>query len=149
MPSSLLVNHSAWYSVELICIHCLPPTPPTLSPWCTVWLQVVQHDMQYCCAGLQETIEWLARPENYDPDRTPPGLEDFDPVPFLLSSLPITASVMATQFAHELGHRVIAFRKKVCCDTIKFLSPQAVTTSCHLLSVHSVFVKELFVNTEQ
>ncbi|KAL0023735.1 hypothetical protein WJX79_009611 [Trebouxia sp. C0005] len=61
----------------------------------------------------KETIEWLARPENYDPDRTPPGLEGFDPVPFLLSSLPITASVMATQFVHELGHRMVAFRKKI------------------------------------
>lgn len=61
----------------------------------------------------KETIEWLARPENYDPDRTPPGLEGFDPVPFLLSSLPITASVMATQFVHELGHRLVAFRKKI------------------------------------
>lgn len=61
---------------------------------------------------LQETVEWLARPENYDPDRAPPGLEGFDPVPFLLSSLPITTSVMATQFAHELGHRVVAFQRK-------------------------------------
>ena len=65
-----------------------------------------------CLHALQETIEWLARPENYDPDRTPPGLEGFDPVPFLLSSLPITASVMATQVAHELGHRVVAFQRK-------------------------------------
>lgn len=61
---------------------------------------------------LQETVEWLARPENYDPDRTPPGLEGFDPLPFLLSSLPITASVMSTQLAHELGHRVVAFQRK-------------------------------------
>lgn len=66
-----------------------------------------------CLHAMQETIEWLARPENYDPDRTPPGLEGFDPVPFLLSSLPITASVMATQVAHELGHRVVAFQRKV------------------------------------
>ena len=63
-------------------------------------------------SAVQETVEWLARPENYDPDRTPPGLEDFDPVPFLVSSLPITVSVMATQLAHELGHRVVAFQKK-------------------------------------
>ena len=64
---------------------------------------------------LQETVDWLARPENYDPDLAPPGLEGFDPVPFLLSALPISTSVMVTQFAHELGHRVVAFRKKVCC----------------------------------
>ncbi len=73
------------------------------------------YSFDSCSKLLQETIEWLARPENYDPDRTPPGLEGFNPVPFLLSSLPITASVMATQFVHELGHRVVAFRKKVCC----------------------------------
>lgn len=77
-----------------------------------------------CCTGcltshlhllLQETVEWLSRPENYDPDLAPPGLEGFDPVPFALSALPITASVMATQLAHELGHRVSAARKKVRC----------------------------------
>ena len=62
---------------------------------------------------LQETVEWLARAENFDPDRSPPGLQNFDPLPFVLSSLPITASVMATQVAHELGHRVAAFQKKV------------------------------------
>lgn len=61
----------------------------------------------------KETVEWLSRPENYDPDLAPPGLEGFDPVPFALSALPITASVMATQLAHELGHRVSAARKKI------------------------------------
>ena len=88
---------------------------------------------------VQETIEWLARPENYDPDGSPPGLEGFDPVPFLLSSLPITASVMLTQLSHELGHRVAAFQKKVrhtlrpglrsrsCLD----LPVQHVTMHCH------------------
>lgn len=74
-------------------------------------MSLTSHDVDNML--LQETIEWLARPENYDPDRTPPGLEGFDALPFLLSSLPITASVMSTQLAHELGHRVVAFQRKV------------------------------------
>lgn len=77
---------------------------------------------------LQETVEWLARPENYDPDRAPPGLDGFDPVPFLLSSLPITSSVMATQFAHELGHRVVAFQRKA---RFPGLHPQQLICSSH------------------
>ena len=85
-----------------------------LTPKGVVFSFLACNGIDPCTKLLQETIEWLARPENYDPDRTPPGLEGFDPVPFLLSSLPITASVMATQFVHELGHRVVAFRKKVC-----------------------------------
>ncbi|DBA95954.1 TPA: hypothetical protein ACH3X1_001475 [Trebouxia sp. C0004] len=87
----------------------------------------------------KETIEWLARPENYDPDRTPPGLEGFDPVPFLLSSLPITASVMATQFAHELGHRVVAFRKKgiagCSCAVAQAVGHQGLLQICHAIEL--------------
>ena len=35
-------------------------------------------------------------------------------MPYLLSALPIAGAVMATQAAHELAHRVVAARKKVC-----------------------------------
>lgn len=76
----------------------------------------------------KETIEWLSRPENYDPDRTPPGLDGFDPAPFLLSSLPITAAVMATQLAHELGRRVAAFRKKIKLGTSLFIPNSQIGT---------------------
>ncbi|KAL3140257.1 hypothetical protein ABBQ38_004528 [Trebouxia sp. C0009 RCD-2024] len=76
----------------------------------------------------KETVEWLARPENYDPDRAPPGLDGFDPVPFLLSSLPITSSVMATQFAHELGHRVVAFQRKIKLGASLFIPNSQIGT---------------------
>ncbi len=94
------------------------------------------YGVDTCSKLLQETIEWLARPENYDPDRTPPGLEGFDPVPFLLSSLPITASVMATQFVHELGHRVVAFRKKVFCTKVLSLLILCSALLCQVLALY-------------
>ena len=116
-----------------------------MSPFCTIVWCDLQHSITIklaiygfdpCSKLLQETIEWLARPENYDPDRTPPGLEGFDPVPFLLSSLPITASVMATQFVHELGHRVVAFRKKARCAKVLSVLLLCSALSCQVLELY-------------
>lgn len=37
-------------------------------------------------AALQETLQWLANPANLNSDLLPPGLESFDPLPFLSST---------------------------------------------------------------
>lgn len=72
-----------------------------------------------------ETLEYLARPENYDPDLLPPGLENFDPTPYLLSSLPVAGGVLSIQFLHELGHRVAAYFAKVKVGASVFIpNPQ-------------------------
>ncbi|GMH38440.1 hypothetical protein BSKO_06324 [Bryopsis sp. KO-2023] len=61
----------------------------------------------------KETLDYLARPENYDPDLLPPGLETFDPIPYVLSSLPIAGGVIFLQFMHDLGHRITASFSKI------------------------------------
>lgn len=61
----------------------------------------------------KETIDWLAQPENFNAEVLPPGLSDFSLLPFLLSSLPITATVMTLQFVHEAGHRAVAYIRKL------------------------------------
>ena len=78
----------------------------------------VQQAVLY--SSVQETIEWLSHPENYDPDITPPGLENFDPIPILMSALPITTSVAIVQFSHEIAHRLVAWQKKV-----RYLGPSS------------------------
>ena len=62
---------------------------------------------------MQETLAWLANPSNANPDALPPGLEGFDPVPYLSAAVPITVATFGTQMAHELGHRVLAYLRKV------------------------------------
>lgn len=62
---------------------------------------------------LQETLTWLANPQNVDPDVLPPGLEGFDPVPYFSAALPIVLATFGTQLVHELGHRVAASIRKV------------------------------------
>ena len=65
---------------------------------------------------LQETLKWLSNPASQiDPNVPPPGLENWDPIPYLAASLPITVSVFATQLAHEIGHRVMAALRRVRC----------------------------------
>ena len=61
----------------------------------------------------QETLAWLANPANTDPDALPPGLEGFDPVPYLSAAVPITLATFGTQMVHELGHRILASLRKV------------------------------------
>jgi hypothetical protein len=62
----------------------------------------------------KETVEWLSNPNNQiDPNVAPPGLEGWDPVPYLAASLPISVSVFLTQVAHEAAHRVAAGLRKV------------------------------------
>ena len=64
-------------------------------------------------APLQEVVAWLANPQNADANILPPGLEDFDPVPYFSAALPIILATFGTQLIHELGHRVAASVRKV------------------------------------
>ena len=69
---------------------------------------------------MQETLAWLANPSNANPDALPPGLEGFDPVPYLSAALPITVATFGTQLVHELGHRAAAYVRKVG-DLLRFV----------------------------
>ena len=62
---------------------------------------------------LQETLDWLANPENAGSNLGPPGITDFDAVPYFSAALPIALSTYAAQLIHELGHRVAASMRKV------------------------------------
>ncbi len=73
-----------------------------------------QH--QACCVlkrvGFctpQETLEYFSKPENLNSDVLPPGLEAWDPAPYLASAAPIFVAVLGINFSHELGHRIAAF----------------------------------------
>lgn len=71
---------------------------------------------------VQETLKWLSNPASQlDPNVPPPGLENWDPIPYLAASLPISVSVFLTQTAHEIGHRVMAALRKVCLGV--FMDP--------------------------
>ncbi len=74
----------------------------------------------------QETLAWLANPANTDPDALPPGLEGFDPVPYLSAAVPITLATFGIQMVHELGHRVLASLRKVMCS-ITLQCPSEIT----------------------
>ena len=67
---------------------------------------------------MQETLEWLANAGSADPNILPPGLENWDPVPFLASAAPISLSVFSIQFLHDLGHRAAAFIRKASCPLV-------------------------------
>jgi hypothetical protein len=57
---------------------------------------------------LQETLEWLANPDNLNTDVLPPGLANWDPSPYLASAFPVAISIIGVNFMHELGHRIAA-----------------------------------------
>jgi len=59
----------------------------------------------------KETLAWLANPANINSDMLPPGLETFDPVPFLQSAIKVGGAALLPQLAHELGHAVVAGMK--------------------------------------
>ncbi len=71
----------------------------------------------------QETLAWLANPSNANPDALPPGLEGFDPVPYLSAALPITVATFGTQLVHELGHRAAAYVRKASRFTFLSFTP--------------------------
>jgi hypothetical protein len=57
---------------------------------------------------LQETLDWLANPDNLNTDVLPPGLANWDPSPYLASAFPVAISIIGVNFMHELGHRIAA-----------------------------------------
>lgn len=56
----------------------------------------------------KETLLWLANPENLNADILPPGLENFDPLPFVESAIKVGGATLVPQLAHELGHIIAA-----------------------------------------
>ena len=58
-------------------------------------------------------MEWLAKPENLQADALPPFIESFDAAPYLSSALPLAASVLAINLAHEAVQRAVASLKGV------------------------------------
>ena len=74
---------------------------------------MTKYTVHKSICALQETLAWLANPSNANPDALPPGLEGFDPVPYLSAAVPITLATFGTQLVHELGHRVAAYVRKV------------------------------------
>ena len=62
----------------------------------------------------QEIVEWLAKPENLqNSDSLPPFIESFDAAPYLSAALPLAASVLAINLAHEAVQRAVAASKGV------------------------------------
>lgn len=61
----------------------------------------------------QETLEWLARPENINSDVLPPGLETWDPTTYIATALPISLGVFGVALMRELGMRLAAGIKGV------------------------------------
>lgn len=61
---------------------------------------------------MQEVIDFVQQPENLK-GAVPIEVEDYDPIPYFLSALPITLAVLGAQSAHEVAHRVVASSKKV------------------------------------
>lgn len=56
----------------------------------------------------RETLLWLANPENLNADILPPGLENFDPLPFVESAIMVGGTTLVPQLAHEVGHIIAA-----------------------------------------
>ncbi|KIZ03245.1 hypothetical protein MNEG_4714 [Monoraphidium neglectum] len=61
----------------------------------------------------RETLEYFANPDNLNSDALPPGLDTWDPAPYLACAVPIFASVLGVNFVHEVGHRIAAGIRKV------------------------------------
>ncbi|KAL4452729.1 hypothetical protein ABPG75_008391 [Micractinium tetrahymenae] len=56
----------------------------------------------------KETLQWLANPANLNSDVLPPGLETYDPLPFLSSTGNVFLVTLLPQLMHELAHAVVA-----------------------------------------
>lgn len=64
--------------------------------------------------AAQEVLDWLSRPENLQADSLPPFIENFDAVPYIISALPISGSVLGINVLHEVVQRTVAATKQVC-----------------------------------
>ncbi|PRW61443.1 putative zinc metalloprotease chloroplastic isoform B [Chlorella sorokiniana] len=56
----------------------------------------------------KETLQWLADPANLNTDLLPPGLETYDPLPFLSSTGNVFIVTLLPQLVHELAHVTVA-----------------------------------------
>lgn len=56
----------------------------------------------------KETLEYFANPDNLNNDVLPPGLDTWDPAPYLASALPLFISILGINLLHEVGHRIAA-----------------------------------------
>lgn len=56
----------------------------------------------------KETLQWLANPANLNTDLLPPGLESYDPLPFLSSTGNVFMVTLLPQLVHEVAHAVVA-----------------------------------------
>lgn len=56
----------------------------------------------------KETLLWLANPANLNSDLLPPGLETYDPLPFLSSTGNVFLVTLLPQLMHEVAHAVVA-----------------------------------------
>lgn len=61
----------------------------------------------------KETLEYFANPDNINSEMLPPGLESWDPAPYLACAVPIFTSILGVNFMHEVGHRIAAGVRKV------------------------------------
>jgi len=69
----------------------------------------------------KETLEWLANPTNLNSDVLPPGLDNFDPLPFLKSAAIVGGTALVPQLAHEVGHAVAAGLKGIKTGPMFFI----------------------------
>ncbi|CAL8466800.1 g6336 [Coccomyxa elongata] len=61
----------------------------------------------------KEILDWLSRPENLQADSLPPFIENFDAVPYIISALPISGSVLGINVLHEVVQRTVAATKQI------------------------------------
>lgn len=69
----------------------------------------------------QSIIELLSRPDSFQADSIPPELNDFDFVPLLVSSVPISSAIVLLQIVQELAHRFVANSRQVKLGTPIFI----------------------------
>lgn len=80
------------------------PPPPKTRP-CQTSQQPFTQPRQ---KPFQETLDYFANPDNINSDALPPGLDTWDPAPYLACAAPIFASLLGVNFLHEVGHRIAA-----------------------------------------
>lgn len=59
-----------------------------------------------CSLHVQETVDYLSRPENYEQDGIIPGLDNYDFTKYFLTSSIVFLGLITTQLFHEGGHKV-------------------------------------------
>lgn len=76
--------------------------------------------------GLQEVIEWLAKPENYQQtDNLPPFIENLDVGAYVTAALPIAGFVLGVNVLDEVVQRGVAAQRKVSAP------PSSLTSMTH------------------